>query len=161
MLVIGALRWKYLHSYFILYSKIINQSNQSKGSSDSAWRFFNPNTYRPRQNDPHLVDNIFNHIFFSGNVWILIKISLEFVSNGLINNIAALGWIGTNDCKMSLQVTLMACVLLELYGLWYFSIALHHMQIWFNLIKTDLNYEIWNITVRPLEREWVWLIRNI
>ena len=34
-------------------------------------------------------DSIFNSIFFKEIVWILIKISLNFIPNGLINNIPA------------------------------------------------------------------------
>ena len=37
-----------------------------------------------------LADDIFKCIFFSENVWILLKISLSFVLNGPINNIPAL-----------------------------------------------------------------------
>ena len=33
-------------------------------------------------------DNIFKHIFFTENVWILIKISLKFVPKGPINILA-------------------------------------------------------------------------
>ena len=47
------------------------------------------NTLRPRQNGRHFPD-IFKGIFLNENVWILIKISLKFVSNGPINNIPAL-----------------------------------------------------------------------
>ena len=48
------------------------------------------NTLRPRQNGWHFADDIFKRIFFNKNVWISIKISLKFVSKGLINNIPAL-----------------------------------------------------------------------
>ena len=48
------------------------------------------NTLRPRQNGRHFPDDIFKWIFLNENVWISIKISLEFVPRGLINNIPAL-----------------------------------------------------------------------
>ena len=48
------------------------------------------NSLRPRQNGRHFPDAIFRWIFLNENVWILIKISLKFVSKGLINNIPAL-----------------------------------------------------------------------
>ena len=44
---------------------------------------------RPRQN-AHFPDDIFSCIFLNENVWISIKISLKFVTKGLINNISAL-----------------------------------------------------------------------
>ena len=47
----------------------------------------NLNTLRPRQNGRHLPDDIFKYIFLNENVWISIKISLQFVSKGPINNI--------------------------------------------------------------------------
>ena len=48
------------------------------------------NKLEPRQNGRHFVDNIYKHIFFNENIWISIKISLKFVSQGPINNIPAL-----------------------------------------------------------------------
>ena len=48
------------------------------------------NTLRPRQNGCHFVADILNCIFLNENVWISIKISLNFVSKGPINNIPAL-----------------------------------------------------------------------
>ena len=48
------------------------------------------NTLRPRQNGRHFADDIFKRIFFNENVWILLKISLKFVSKGPINKIQAL-----------------------------------------------------------------------
>ena len=48
------------------------------------------NTLRPRQNGCHFPDNILKFIFLNENVWILIKISVEFVPKGSINNIPAL-----------------------------------------------------------------------
>ena len=48
------------------------------------------NTFRPRQNGRHFPDDIFKWIFFNENVWMSIKISLKFVSQGPINNKPAL-----------------------------------------------------------------------
>ena len=64
------------------------------------------NTLRPRQNGRHFADDIFKCIFFNENVWFPIKISLNFVPKGLINNIISLvqkmAWrqaiIWINDC---------------------------------------------------------------
>ena len=48
------------------------------------------NTLRPRRNEQHFADDIFNRIFFNENDWISIRISLKFVPQGPINNIPAL-----------------------------------------------------------------------
>ena len=48
------------------------------------------NTLRPRQNGRHLADDIFKCIFMNENAWIPIKISMEFVLKGPINNIPEL-----------------------------------------------------------------------
>ena len=48
------------------------------------------NTLRLGQNGHHLPDDIFKCIFLKENVWILIKISLNFVPKGPTNNISAL-----------------------------------------------------------------------
>ena len=48
------------------------------------------NTLRPRQNGRQNPDDIFKGNFLNKNVWFPIKISLEFVPKGLINNISSL-----------------------------------------------------------------------
>ena len=48
------------------------------------------NTFRPRQNCRHFADDIFKCILLNKNVWILIKISVKFLSKGPNNNIPAL-----------------------------------------------------------------------
>ena len=48
------------------------------------------NTLRPRQDGRHFADDMFKCIFLNENVWILIEISLKFVSKGSINNNPAL-----------------------------------------------------------------------
>ena len=48
------------------------------------------NSLRPRQNGRHFADDIFKCFFFNENIWILIIISLKFVSKGPINNVPAL-----------------------------------------------------------------------
>ena len=48
------------------------------------------NTLRPRQNGRHFPDDIFKCIFLNENVWISLKISLNFVPKGPINNSQAL-----------------------------------------------------------------------
>ena len=53
------------------------------------------NSLRLRQNDCHFADDTFKCFFLNENVLILIKISLEFISEGPINNIPALVQIRT------------------------------------------------------------------
>ena len=48
------------------------------------------NTLRPRRNGRHFADNILKCIFVNKTFWILNKISLKYVPQGLINNKAAL-----------------------------------------------------------------------
>ena len=48
------------------------------------------NILRPRQNGRRFSDDVFKCISLNENVWILIKISLKFVSEGQVNNIQAL-----------------------------------------------------------------------
>ena len=46
--------------------------------------------WRSRQNERHFVDDVLKCIFVKNNIWILIKMSLNFVPEGHINNIPAL-----------------------------------------------------------------------
>ena len=59
------------------------------------------NTLRLTQNGRHFLDNIFNHIFLNENCCILMKISLNIVPRGPINNIPPLvqrmAWRRTGD----------------------------------------------------------------
>ena len=48
------------------------------------------NTLKPRQNGRHFADDPFECIFFNGNAWISIGISLKFVLKGTNNNTQAL-----------------------------------------------------------------------
>ena len=63
------------------------------------------NTLRPRQNGRHFADNIFKCIFLNGNVWIPIKISMNFVPKGPMNNNTALvqimAWHRQDDKPLS------------------------------------------------------------
>ena len=52
--------------------------------------FSDLNTLRPRQNGRLFADDTFKRIFLNENIRISIKISLNFVPKGLINNISAL-----------------------------------------------------------------------
>ena len=59
------------------------------------------NTLRPIQNDRYYPDDIFNCIFVTEIVWILIEMSLKFVPKGQINKIPALvqimAWLRPGD----------------------------------------------------------------
>ena len=71
------------------------------------------NTLRQKQNDHHIPDDIFKHIFLNENVWISIKISLKFVPKGPINNIPALVqimawcWLGDKPSSEPMVVSLL------------------------------------------------------
>ena len=53
------------------------------------------NTLRPRQNGHQFTDDIIKYIFLNENVWVSIKISLEFVPRGPVNNTPVLVQIMT------------------------------------------------------------------
>ena len=55
-----------------------------------TWKQLYINTLRPRQNGRLFADDTFKHIFLNENVRISIKISLNFVSKGPIDNNPAL-----------------------------------------------------------------------
>ena len=69
-------------------------STHGENTIKLCWFLLGPvggfNTMRPRQNGHHFADNIFKCIFMNENVWIVFKISLNFVPKGRINNIPAL-----------------------------------------------------------------------
>ena len=74
------------------------------------------NTLRPRQHGRHFSDYTFKRIFLNENVWILIKISLNFVPKGSIDNILALvqimAWRRPGDKPLSEPV--MNCLLMHI-----------------------------------------------
>ena len=76
------------HDVIIFLQKCSQRIPHSPAVSVSYQLFFN--TLRPRRNEQHFADDIFKRIFFNENVWISIKISLNFVPKGLINNIPAM-----------------------------------------------------------------------
>ena len=55
----------------------------------ALWGF---DTLRPRQDGRNFTDDIFKCIFFKVNFWLLIEISLKFVSRGPMNNTSATLW---------------------------------------------------------------------
>ena len=63
------------------------------------------NKLRPRQNGRYSADDIFKCIFMNGNVWIVIKMSLNFFSKGRSNNIPAvvqiMAWRRPGDKPLS------------------------------------------------------------
>ena len=87
--------WQLLLSWYQLHCAI----NCTYCSEDSF------NTLRPRQNGRRFADDIFKRISLNENVWISIKISLNFVPRGPINNIPALvqimAWSRPGDKPLS------------------------------------------------------------
>ena len=55
-----------------------------------SWQSINNIYQGTNKTGHHLADDIFKCIFWNENVWISIKISLNFVPKGPINNIPAL-----------------------------------------------------------------------
>ena len=51
------------------------------------------NTLKPRQNGPHLADDIFKYIFLNKKVWIVNKIFLNFITKGPIDNESSLTFL--------------------------------------------------------------------
>ena len=64
--------------------------NRTAPSHKQHWGYWSYNTLRPRQNGRLFPDDIFKCIFLNANVWIVLEISLKFVSNVRIDNIPAL-----------------------------------------------------------------------
>ena len=71
----------------------------------TCWNTDTVITLRPRQNGRHFTYNIFKCISLNENVWIVIEISLKFVSKGPINNIPILvqlmDWCRLGDKPLS------------------------------------------------------------
>ena len=106
--------------------------------SDSCWLGRNLwnciiNTLRPRQNGHHFPDDIFQCIFLNENVWIAIKISLNFVRKGPINNISALvqimAWRRPGDKPLS-EPMMVRPQWVNCEALWLQSIYSTWMVIW-------------------------------
>ena len=81
-----------------------DNGHQSK-NFDGTYIVIALNTLMRRQNGRHFADDIFKRIFFNENIWIPIKISLNFVPKGSITNIPALvqimAWRGPGDKPLS------------------------------------------------------------
>ena len=76
------------------------------------------NILRPRQNGRQFLDDISKCIFFNGNVWISIKLSLKFVHKGPIYNIPALVQIMAwcRPCHKPLSEPMMVNLLAHIYA---------------------------------------------
>ena len=97
--------------FAIIILKIIGK-NSHKHCQGAAEAFFwcsalscLINTLRPRWDGRHFPDDNFKSTFLNEDVWILIKISLNFVSKGQISNIPALvqimAWRRSGDKPLS------------------------------------------------------------
>ena len=80
---------------------------QSRVDSDGAWLQYmlSINALGLRQNGRRFADDIFNCIFLNGNLWISLKISLNFVPEVRFNNLPALiqimAWRRSGDKPLS------------------------------------------------------------
>ena len=99
--ITGAQRTRAITLAIFVSTRIIGSAARTTSLTRLHWRksskvkgtemvSFCINTLKPRRNVQHFTDDIFKRIFINENVWILIKISLKFVSKGPINNIPAL-----------------------------------------------------------------------
>ena len=120
------------------------------------------NTLRPRQNARHLPDDIFKCTFLNENVWISLKILLEFVPKVPINNIPALVLI-SEPMVVSLPthicVTRPQWVNRFLNGLYYAKtnrrIAIDRTgKAWIALSSRSFQYRQWPCTQLWQYRQW-------
>ena len=75
------------------------------------------NILRLKQNDCHCLDDLFKHIFFNENVWILLKISLKFVPKVPINSIPVLVQVMAwrQPCDKPLSESMMVRLPMHIY----------------------------------------------
>ena len=92
------------------------------------------NTLRPRQNGRHFPDDIFKSIFLNGNVWISIKIPMEFFARGPNINIPALvqimAWRRPGDNPLSEPMTI---------------ILLRHICVTRSWLVDQVSFLLWNL----------------
>ena len=101
--------------------------------SCNQWRQHVINSSLPGQNGRYFADDIFRCIFVNENVWISIKISLNFVPGGPINNIPSLvqimAWRRPGDKPLSepMMISLLTHIwatqsIMPLWWWWIFAI---------------------------------------
>ena len=119
------------------------------------------NTLRPRQNGRHFPDDIFKCIFLNENVWISIKISLEFVPKDPINYIPALlqimAWCRPGDKPSSepMMVSLLThiCVTRPPWvKIMYCIMLIYQCEVLLGLVITKSNKWWYSITVLTLTK---------
>ena len=112
-------------------------------------------TLRSRKKGRHCADDIFKWIFLNENVGISLKISLNFVANGLINNIPALArvmaWCRSDDEPLSepIMVNLLT------------HICVTRLQ-WVNNLTHQIchRYEYYVLLIDPSEK-WCYFIYEL
>ena len=84
--------WEILYtlSYVLCYILSNMFITMSEYNFAGACLLFAINTLRPRQNGRHFAEDIFKFIFLNENLWISLRVSLEFVPKVPINNIPVL-----------------------------------------------------------------------
>ena len=84
------------------------------------------NILKPQQIGHRLPDEIFKCIFMNENMWILIKISLQFIPKAWINNILALGQIMASPARRQAIIWTN-----DGQGWWriYASLSLNHVNL--------------------------------
>ena len=110
---------------------------------------------RPRQNGRHFAaDDIFKSIFLNENMWILVNISLKFVTKGQINNIPALvqimawRWPGDKPLSEPMMVSLHASLSLNelTFNSWSLVIVAVHLNVLFSSLLHRMI--IWALSVK-------------
>ena len=109
---------------------------------------------RPRQNGRHFPDDIFKCIFLNENFGISIKISLKFVSKGLINNIPALvqimAWRRPGDKPLS--EPMLVSLLMHICMSYRIRVCISNNNH-FNHFKLILVIDVWGIS-SGIEYNW-------
>ena len=86
-------------------SVFLNMAWMGNHTSQFVWLLSSINSLRPRQNGRQFADDIFKCIFLIENVWFPIKISLNFVPKGIINNnislVQIMAWRRPGDKPLS------------------------------------------------------------
>ena len=103
--MVKQLRASFIHLISLILFILVSPGQWCRHSLNDLLHLQLVNTLKPRRNEQHFADDIFKRIFFNKNVWISIKISLQFVPKGPINNIPALvqimAWRHSGDKPLS------------------------------------------------------------
>ena len=95
---------------------------------------FSLNKLKARQNGRHFANDILKWIFFIGNVYISINISLKFVPKGPINNISALfqkmawRWLGDKPLPEPMMVSVLTHICVTTQPQWLNCVCIKRFE---------------------------------